>query len=99
MKAAAEQIRANTIAKVAAAITANRQEKAAAYKAETESGKPGAKILAKVASILKAKEAEKSASATGDEAYIAGFKKKAEEMGVDPAVLAKYVVEHQNQAK
>jgi len=99
MKAAAAQVRANTLAKVAAAINAKRQEKAAAAKAESESGKPGAKILAKVASILKAKEAEKAASATGDEAYIAGFKKKAEELGVDPSVLAKYVVERQNQAK
>ena len=63
--------------------------------AEADAGKPGAKILAKVASILKAKEAEKAAAANGDEAYIAGFKKKAEELGVDPAVLAKYVVERQ----
>lgn len=99
MKAAAEQVRANTLAKVAAAITAKRQEKAAAAKAESEPVKPGAKILAKVASILEAKEAEKSASATGDEAYIAGFKKKAEELGVDPSALAKYVVERLNQAE
>ena len=96
MKAAAAQIRANTLAKVASAVNAKRQEKAAAAKAEADAGKPGAKILAKVASILKAKEAEKAAAANGDEeAYIAGFKKKAEELGVDPAVLAKYIVERQ----
>lgn len=64
MKAAAAQVRANTLAKVASAISAKRQEK--------------------------------SAAANGDEkAYIAGFKKKAEELGVDPAVLAKYIVERQ----
>ena len=55
--------------------------------------------LAKVAAAITAKRQEKVASAYGDEAYIAGFKKKAEEMGVDPSALAKYVVERQNQAK
>ena len=55
--------------------------------------------LAKVAAAIAAKRQEKVASAYGDEAYIAGFKKKAEEMGVDPSALAKYVVERQNQAK
>lgn len=93
MKAAAAQFRANTLAKVASAVKAKRQEKNTAAKSEACDGKPGAKILAKVSSILKANKAEKAAAANGDEAYIAGFKKKAEEMGVDPAVLAKYVVE------
>ena len=55
--------------------------------------------LAKVAAAITAKRKEKVASAYGDEAYIAGFKKKAEEMGVDPSALAKYVVERQNQTK
>lgn len=97
MKAAADQIRANAISKVAEAIVAKRHEKVASAKAGNE-GEPGSKIMAKVASILKAKEAEKSASANGDEAYIAGFKKKAAELGVDPSVLAKYIVDRQ-QAK
>ena len=62
--------------------------------------------MAKVATILKTKveakkDAEKKASASeGEDAkYIAGFKKKAEELGFDPALLAKYVVERQSQAK
>ena len=97
MKAAAEHVRANTLAKVAEAIVAKRQEKAASAKTGNE-GAPGSKIMAKVASILKAKESEKSASANGDEAYISGFKKKAAELGVDPSVLAKYIVDRQ-QAK
>ena len=97
MKSAAEHVRANTLAKVAEAIVAKRQEKAASAKTGNE-GAPGSKIMAKVASILKAKESEKSASDNGDEAYISGFKKNAAELGVDPSALAKYIVDRQ-QAK
>lgn len=97
MKSAAEQIRAGAISKVASAIIANRNEKSAAAKAEAV--KPGANIMAKVAAILERKQAEKSASSNHDQAYIDGFKKKAEELGVDPSALAKYIVERQKQAK
>lgn len=96
MKAASEQIRQNTIQKVAAKII----EKRAAAQAPA----PGSKVMAKVASILQAKVAEKKAAAAkpADESetkYIEGFRKKAEEMGVDPSLLAKYVVERQSQAQ
>ena len=51
--------------------------------------------MSKVAGILKAKkeaaEKQAAASANPDEAkYIAGFQKKAAEMGVDPKALAQY---------
>lgn len=91
MKAAAAQIRQNAIQKVASHIV----EKRAAAKAPA----PGSKVMAKVASILKDKVSQKKAAAKpADEAeakYIAGFKKKAEEMGIDPSSLAKYIVERQ----
>jgi len=95
MKSAAAQIRANAISKVASAVVAKRQEKQASAKPQ-----PGSKIMSKVASILKAKtekaKAEKAASAPDKDAkYIEGFKKKAEEMGVDPSALAKYVLDRQ----
>lgn len=98
MKQAAEKIRSETISKVASAIVAKRQTKQAA--AEKEEPVPGSRVMDKVASILKAKKAEKTekqASApTDDEAkYIAGFCKKASEMGVDPAELAKYILANQ----
>ena len=96
MKAASEQIRQNTIQKVAAKII----EKRAAAQAPA----PGSRVMAKVASILQAKVAEKKAAEAkpADESetkYIEGFRKKAEEMGVDPSLLAKYVVERQSQAQ
>jgi hypothetical protein len=96
MKAASAQIRQNTIQKVAAKII----EKRAAAQAPA----PGSKVMAKVASILQAKVAEKKAAAAkpADESetkYIEGFRKKAEEMGVDPSLLAKYVVERQSKAQ
>lgn len=84
MKAAAAQIRGETIRKVASEVVRKRVEAV-----------PGGRMLAKVASILKSREAEKQASApavqSGDAQYIAGFKKKAAEMGVDPSELARYV--------
>lgn len=88
MKSAAEHIRANAIAKVASAVVAKRNEKKAAAQP-----RPGQRILAKVAGIIEAKQAQKQATATDgkDAKYIAGFKKKAEEMGVDPSALAKYI--------
>lgn len=92
-------IRRDTLAKVANYIVAKRNEKAA-------SAVPGNRVMAKVAGILDAKvkakkEAEKAAADNHDDAsYIAGFKKKAEEMGIDPAKLARYVCETQKaQAK
>ena len=96
MKAASAQIRQNTIQKVAAKIV----EKRAAAQAPA----PGSKVMAKVASILKAKVAEKKAAAAkpadeSDAKYIEGFRKKAEEMGVDPSLLAKYVIQRQSQAQ
>jgi len=100
MKAAAEQIRSNTISKVASAIVAKRQKKATAQKqasAKTDQPKPGDRLMGKVASILEAKKAaaEKTAASSDDAKYIAGFKKKASEMGVDPSLLAKYIVDRQ----
>lgn len=96
MKSASAQIRQNAIQKVAAKIV----EKRAAAQAPA----PGSKVMAKVASILQAKVAEKKAAEEkpADEfetKYIEGFRKKAEEMGVDPSLLAKYVVERQSQAQ
>ena len=110
MKAAAAMIRENTIHKVASKIVEKRASaKAEAEKkasAKKEEPSKGSAIMAKVATILKTKveakkEAEKKASASeGEDAkYIAGFKKKAEELGLDPSILAKYVVERQSQAK
>jgi len=110
MKAAAAMIRENTINKVASKIVEKRASaKAEAEKkasAKKEEPAKGSAIMAKVAAILKTKveakkEAEKKASASeGEDAkYIAGFKKKAEELGFAPSLLAKYVVERQSQAK
>ena len=86
MKAASAQIRQNAIQKVAAKIV----EKRAAAQAPA----PGSKVMAKVASILQAKVAEKKAAEAkpADEF-------ETEEMGVDPSLLAKYVVERQSQAQ
>lgn len=110
MKSAAEHIRGNALAKVANAIVANRNEKEASAKEEKEGKEvPGSKILQKVASIIKTRqeaknqesehkdEAQKQASA--EEMYLAGFKKKAEEMGVDPAALARYICERSKAAQ
>lgn len=91
MKSAAAKIRSDAISKIASAIVAKREM------AKKASAQPGSKIMAKVASILQTKvdqskakqEPEKQAS---DAKYIEGFKKKAEEMGVDPKVLAQYVI-------
>ena len=90
IKSAAAMIRQNTLQKVASKIV----EKRAAANAPA----PGSKIMSKVASILKDKVAQKRASASASDSeakYIAGFKKKAEELGVDPQALAKYVCERQ----
>jgi polyhydroxyalkanoate synthesis regulator phasin len=54
------------------------------------------RIMGKVASILQKKaEAAKAASAK-DASYIAGFKKKAAAMGVDPSALARYMLAKQS---
>ena len=93
IKAAAAHLRSKMLSKVASAINAKRTEKKAAEAKPV----PGSKVLAKVASILEARKAEKQAAAnqsgrpTDAELYLAGFKKKAEEMGVDPAKLADYI--------
>ena len=102
IKDAAAHIRNETLKKVANHIVAKRNEKQAA-------AKPGARVIQKVASILQAKKeaydaqakkAEQTKQASAEDRYIAGFKKKAEEMGVDPAALAKYICETQKaQAK
>ena len=97
MKAAAATIRSSTLDKVASAIVAKRnQVKEAAAKP-----KPGDSIMAKVASIIDAKKAakaqEKTAAEKKEDEYMAGFRKKAEAMGVDPSALAKYILA--NQAK
>lgn len=97
MKSAAAHIRANAIQKVASAVVQKRQQ---VKKAEA---KPGSRIITKVAGILQKKvdaqkqaEAQKQASAkpTDADKYIEGFRKQAEAMGVDPKLLAKYVVEN-----
>lgn len=92
MKTAAAAIRKNAISKVASAVVANR--------ASAASAKGG--LLGKVAACLQRRkdaieaqirEKTASASPTGDEAkYIEGFCKKAAEMGVDPAALARYAL-------
>ena len=107
MKEAAAHVRNDAIAKVASAVHAKREQvkKEAAAHGEAAQAAAGNKIMAKVASILQEKkdakakdEAAKQASA-GDESYIAGFKKKAEELGVDPAQLAKYMLSRKNAAQ
>lgn len=94
MKEAAAMIRHNTLSKVANHIVAKRNEKVAAANPP-----PGARVMSKVASILEAKKAElakNEKTANDHEArYIAGFAKKAAEMGVDPSALARYVCERQ----
>ena len=107
MKEAAAHVRNDAIAKVASAVHAKREQvkkEAAAHGAAAQAA-TGNKIMAKVASILQAKkdakakdEVAKQASA-GDASYIAGFKKKAEELGVDPAQLAKYMLSRKNAAQ
>lgn len=100
--AAAVQAKREQVKKEAAVKEAAAQGAAAQAAGQAAAGN---KIMAKVASILQAKkdakaksEATKQASA-GDESYIAGFKKKAEELGVDPAQLAKYMLERNNAAQ
>lgn len=105
IKQAAADIRKNAIMKVASAIAAKRQQvkqaeaAKAAEAAKTEQPKG---LLSKVASILqkrkeefdaKAQAAQKQAAAkpSVEDSYLAGFRKKAEEMGVDPVKLAQYV--------
>ena len=90
IKDACERIRANTLSKVANYIVSKRAEKQAAAQP-----KQGDRVMSKVAGILKTKkeaaEKQAAASANPDEAkYIAGFQKKAAEMGVDPKALAQY---------
>lgn len=90
IKDACERIRANALSKVANHIVSKRAEKQAAAQP-----KQGDRVMSKVAGILKAKkeaaEKQAAASANPDEAkYIAGFQKKAAEMGVDPKALAQY---------
>ena len=97
MKVAAAAIRSATIEKVASAIVAKRNQ----VKQAEAQPKPGDKIMSKVASIIGAKQAAKAQEKTAEEKkedeYMAGFRKKAEAMGVDPSALAKYVLA--NQAK
>ena len=81
MKTAAAMVRKDAITKIASKIV---EKRASAVPPK------GAKIMAKVASILNSKKP----APTADDKYAAGFKKKAEEMGVDPAALARYVVEN-----
>lgn len=99
MKSAAAMIRKNTIAKVASKIVEKRA---------SANPPPGSSIMSKVASILQAKKAEKAEKAEKENQaaapeskeeseYIKGFKKKAEEMGIDPVALAKYVIESKAQ--
>ena len=92
LKEAAAAIRSNALSKIASHIVSKRNEKAAAAAPQ-----PGSRVMAKVASILKAKvEAKKQAEANTDiSPYEAGFRKKAEEMGVDPVALARYMLARQ----
>lgn len=101
MKAAAAQVRSETLQKVANHIIAKRNEKQA-------SAKPGARVIQKVASILnakkealdaQAKKEEQAKQASAEERYMAGFRKKAEEMGVDPAALSRYMLERRQAEK
>ena len=102
MKEAAAAIRGNALAKIAGHIIEKRNEKAAAAAPQ-----PGSRVMSKVASILKAKvdakkqaeskvDAQKQAEAKSDASrYEAGFRKKAEEIGVDPVALARYMLARQ----
>lgn len=92
LKEAAAYIRGNALSKIASHIVSKRNEKAAAAAPQ-----PGSRVMAKVASILKAKvDAKKQAEANTDAGrYEAGFRKKAEEMGVDPVALARYMLARQ----
>lgn len=95
IKDACARLRADTLSKVANQIVSKRAEKQAAAQP-----KQGDRVLSKVAGILKAKKeaaekqaAEKQSAAPsnpGEAKYIAGFQKKAAEMGVDPKALAQY---------
>lgn len=100
IKQAAAQLRANTIQKVAAHIAGKREQvKQAAAK---QSASP---LLTKVASILqpskdalveKQAAAQKQAPANDAQSkYLAGFCKKAAELGIDPRLLAKYALANQ----
>lgn len=95
IKIAAAKARSDAFAKVANAIVAKREEKRAA-------ATPGFRVMSKVAGILKAKkEAQEQANAktqkqaSAEDRYIAGFVKKAQELGVDPKALAKYICDRQ----
>lgn len=95
IKMAAAKARSDALAKVANAIVAKREEKRAA-------ATPGFRVMSKVAGILKAKkEAQEQANAktqkqaSAEDRYIAGFVKKAQELGVDPKALAKYICDRQ----
>lgn len=104
VKQAAADIRKDAITKVASAIVAKRQQvkQAEAAKGSQPASEQPKGLLKKVASILqkrkdefdaKAQEAQKQAAAkpSAEDSYLAGFRKKAEEMGVDPVKLAQYV--------
>lgn len=101
IKQAAAAIRANTIQKVASHIVAKREQ---------DSQQSESPILQKVASILTARKetiekenAEKQAQATvtpEQQKYLEGFCKKASELGLDPQMLAQYMIAIQSaQAK
>jgi len=99
MKQAAAAIRNDALNKIASAIVEKREQ------AKKAAAQPKSGLIDKVASILKKRkeaydaaakaEAEKQAAAakepTEEERYIAGFCKKASEMGVDPEKLAQYI--------
>lgn len=98
IKKACAQIRSNALGKVAGAIVAKRAEKRAAAKKDAQP-QLGSRIMSKVAGILKEKVEKKAAAQapSADESkFIDGFRKKAEEMGVDPKALAKYVCDSQS---
>lgn len=91
IKSAAAAVRRDAITKVANAVVSNRIKKQA-----SAAPRPGQRILAKVAGVLEAHKAAQQSQAPGKEGrFIAGFKKKAEEMGYDPKALAKYVCDSQ----
>lgn len=91
IKSAAAAVRRNAITKVANAVVSNRIKKQA-----SAAPRPGQRILSKVAGVLEAHKAAQQSQASGKEGrFIAGFKKKAEEMGYDPKALARYVCDSQ----
>jgi hypothetical protein len=95
VKQAAAALRANTIQKVASHIVAKRDNVTQAYTQQSESP-----LLQKVASILTARleDIEKQAQENvtpEQQKYLEGFCKKAAELGVDPQMLAQYMLDNQ----